>query len=388
MADVTTATGLLADLVAFPSVSADGNAAIAAHCAERLADLGAEVEWMPDATGERVNIWARIGPDAPGGLILSGHLDVVPVDGQDWASDPWRLAERDGRLHGRGTCDMKGFVACVLATLGTVDGDRLAAPIWVALTHDEEVGMHGAQRLVATLADREVGPAMALIGEPTGMGVVEAHKGCCEYTVTFRGRAGHGSAPERGVNAVLAASRYAGELLAVAGRLRARKPASAQFDPPWPTVNIGRLSGGSAHNVIPDRAELMWDMRPHDDADRAFILDGIGRFVDLVLRPEMQARAPEAEIATETVGDIAALGASPENRLRDLLIGLGCPAAPAVAFGTEAGLFQSLGCDTVVCGPGHIAQAHQADEYVDRAELARCLQVLAALPDALRERRT
>jgi acetylornithine deacetylase len=243
MTDVTTATGLLADLVAFPSVSADGNAAIAAHCAERLADLGAEVEWMPDATGERVNIWARIGPETPGGLILSGHLDVVPVDGQDWASDPWRLAERDGRLHGRGTCDMKGFVACVLATLGTVDGDRLAAPIWVALTHDEEVGMHGAQRLVATVGRiARSAPAMALIGEPTGMGVVEAHKGCCEYTVTFRGRAGHGSAPERGVNAVLAASRYACELLAVAGRLQARKTgkravrsalAHGQYRPPF-----------------------------------------------------------------------------------------------------------------------------------------------------------
>lgn len=377
------AQATLAELVAFPSVSSQPNDAISAFCAERLADAGAEVEWMPDATGDKVNLWARIGPDGPGGLILSAHTDVVPVDGQDWSADPFALTERDGRLHARGACDMKGFVACVLTAAHDLAAARLPVPVWVALTHDEEVGCIGAGRLVAALAARGVSPAMAWIGEPTGMGVVEAHKGCCEYTVTFTGRAGHGSTPERGANAVLAAHAYVAELMDLAAALRDLAPTANPFDPPFATVNVGRLAGGFAHNVIPDHAELQWDLRPLRDQDRLFVRAGIDRFVAEILLPGMRARAPEADIATAVIGEVAPLLPTPDNALRDLLGGLGCPAAPAVAFGTEAGLFQSLGADTVVCGPGHIAQAHTPDEYIETAQLARCLAVLGKLPGVL-----
>jgi acetylornithine deacetylase len=377
------ARAILAELVAFPSVSSEPNAAIAAFCADRLADAGADVEWMPDATGDKVNLWARIGPEGPGGLILSGHLDVVPADGQAWSADPFALTARDGRLHGRGTCDMKGFLACVLAAAPGLAAARLPVPVWVALTHDEEVGCIGAQRLVAALAARDLAPAMAWIGEPTGMSVVEAHKGCCEYTVTFTGRAGHGSQPASGVNAVLAAHAYVGELTRLAAALRDLAPAANPFDPPFATVNVGQLAGGSAHNVIPDRAELKWDLRPLRDQDRLFVRTGIDRFVAESLLPGMRAVAPEADVRTEVVGEIAPLLPTQGNRMRDLLGGLGCPPAPAVAFGTEAGLFQALGADTVVCGPGHIDQAHKPDEYVETAQLARCLRVLERLPAAL-----
>ncbi|MBE3638389.1 acetylornithine deacetylase [Mangrovicoccus algicola] len=371
----------LGELIAFPTVSADPNMEAIAWIAERLEAAGARVEVMADATGRKANLYAVLGGDGPGGILLSGHSDVVPVTDQDWSTDPFAMTERDGRLYGRGACDMKGFIAACLASL-----DRLKAarrPIHFAFTHDEEVGCLGAQALVEVLKTREVLPELAIIGEPTMMQVIEGHKGCCEYTVTFEGTAGHGSAPERGVNAVEYAARYVARLLELREALKARAPAGSRFDPPWSTINIGGLHGGVAHNVIASRAVLDWETRPVAPGDLDFVKAGIEGFARDVLLPEMRRVAPEADILTEVIGEVAGLVPMEENAARDLVLKLtGGNGAGVVPFGTEAGLFQSLGMDAVLCGPGSIDQAHKADEYVSLEQLGLCLDLLDRLAAA------
>ncbi|WP_172327589.1 acetylornithine deacetylase [Mangrovicoccus sp. HB161399] len=368
----------LGQLIAFPTVSAEPNLAAIRWIADRLSAAGAKVEVMEDGTGRKANLYAVLGGDGPGGILLSGHSDVVPVADQDWSSDPFAMAERDGKLYGRGSCDMKGFIAACLASL-----DRLkhaGRPVHFAFTHDEEVGCLGAQALVGVLKDRKVLPSVAIIGEPTMMQVIEGHKGCCEYTVTFEGTAGHGSAPERGVNAVEYAARYVARLLELRGELVARAPEGSRFDPPWSTINVGGLHGGVAHNVIASRAVLEWETRPVVPEDLDFVKRGISEFAEDVLLPEMRKVAPEADILTETIGEVVGLTPMAENAARDLVLKLtGGNGAGVVPFGTEAGLFQSLGIDAVICGPGSIDQAHKADEYVSLEQLQLCLDLLGQL---------
>ncbi|WP_108260048.1 acetylornithine deacetylase [Mangrovicoccus ximenensis] len=368
----------LGELIAFPTVSADPNLDAIDWIAGHLEAAGAEVEVMRDPGGTKANLYAVLGGNGPGGILLSGHTDVVPVTDQDWSSDPFEMDERGGRLYGRGTCDMKGFIAACLASL-----DRLKAagrPVHFAFTHDEEVGCLGAQALVEVLKTREVLPAVAIIGEPTMMQVIEGHKGCCEYTVTFEGTAGHGSAPERGVNAVEYAARYVARLLDLRRALMARAPENSRFDPPWSTINVGGLHGGVAHNVIASRAVLEWETRPVVPEDLDFVKRGIEEYAREHLLPEMRKVAPEADIVTETIGEVPGLTPMPQNAARDLVLKLtGGNGAGVVPFGTEAGLFQGLGIDAVICGPGSIDQAHKADEYVSLEQLQLCLDLLGRL---------
>lgn len=385
MSDLERCIALLTDLVAFPSVSSDSNLAISAYIAERLTDAGARVELHPDPSGQKANLYATLGPDRPGGLILSGHTDVVPVTDQAWTSDPFRLAERDGRLYGRGSCDMKGFIAACLAKLDVLAAAAEHRPIHFALTHDEEVGCLGAQALCQLLGARNARPAMAIVGEPTELAVVEGHKGCCEYTVTFTGTSGHGSDPAAGVNAVEYAARYSAFLLEMRSQLRARAAAGqGRFQPPETTLNIGALQGGVAHNVIAAKAMVQWEMRPVCPEDEEFVKDALERFCTTVLEPEMRAVAPHCTITTQPIGEVAGLSPTKDNTARDLTFGLvGATHATVVPFGTEAGLFQAIGIDTVICGPGSIAQAHQPDEFITLTQLERCLQMLDRLPNVL-----
>ncbi len=384
MTDLSRTQAILANLVGFPTVSADSNLAMIDHMANLLSDAGARVDLFHDDTGTKANLFATIGPDREGGIVLSGHSDVVPVTDQNWTSDPFRLEERDGRLFGRGTCDMKGFIAATLAMAPDYATRRLKRPIHFAFTYDEEVGCLGARSLVPALQARGIRPAMAIVGEPTDMRIIEGHKGCCEYTVAFQGLEGHGSNPDRGVNAVEYAVAYVARLMELRHQLRHRTPVASVFEPPWTTINIGRLSGGVAHNVIASRAELDWEMRPVQGSDAAFVRQTMADYCNDVLLPQMQAVCPDAGITTYVIGEVCGLEPMEENAARRLVAELtGANGADVVSFGTEAGLFQQMGLSAVLCGPGSIEQAHKADEYVTLSQLDQCLTMLHGLGERL-----
>ena len=371
---------ILADLVAFPTISTDPNLDLIAYLANRLGDLGARVEVFHDATGRKANLWATLGPEGDGGIVLSGHTDVVPVADQDWTSDPFVTEERAGLILGRGTCDMKGFIAAAMALAPDFAGQRLRRPLHFCFTHDEETGCMGAQALVAHLQARGIRPAMALIGEPTEMRIIEGHKGCCEYTTRFTGLEGHGSRPELGVNAAEYAIRYAGRLMELREALKARAPQGSRFEPPWTSLNIGAIRGGVAHNVIAGKAELEWEFRPVQPSDMDFVKGAIGAYVTDTLLPQMRAIHPGAGIETEIIGEIEALEPMDDNAARRLVAELtGANGADVVSFGTEAGILARLGLSAVVCGPGSIAQAHKPDEFVSLEQLDRCLDMLDGL---------
>lgn len=380
MNPLTKTTAILADLIGFPTVSTDSNLAMIAYLAEQMQAAGARVELFHNAHDTKANLFATIGPAGNGGIVLSGHSDVVPVTDQDWTSDPFKMRQADGRLFGRGACDMKGFIAACIAMAPDFAAANLTRPIHFSFTYDEETGCLGAQHLVQELTARNIKPAMAIIGEPTEMRLIEGHKGCYEYTTRFKGLEGHGSAPDTGVNAAEYAARYVARLLELRDNLKTRSPAGSRFEPPYSTLNIGRINGGAAHNVIVGKAEVDWEMRPVVKPDADFIKDNINRYVCDTLLPAMQAVAPSASIETEVIGEVCGLQPAKENAARDLVMELtGANHADLVSFGTEAGLFQNIGMDVVVCGPGSIAQAHKPDEFVTLDQLSSCLDMLKRL---------
>ena len=371
---------LLGELVAFPTVSADSNLAMIAHLAGRLESSGARVDIHLDPSGQKANLFATIGPDTDGGIVLSGHTDVVPVTDQEWTTDPFEMVDRDGRLYGRGTCDMKGFIAAAVIMAPRLTEAVRDRPLHFAFTHDEEVGCLGARALAETLRDRGLRPSVAIIGEPTSMRIVEGHKGCYEYSTHFTGLEGHGSAPDRGVNAVEYAVRYVARLLELKEALKARAPARSRFDPPWTTINTGALTGGHAHNIIPGRARVDWEMRPMQAGDADFVKADLARYCAETLLPAMRAVSPDADIVTEVIGEVDGLLPAEENEAKAILMALtGAAEAELVPFGTEAGIFQGLGMSAVVCGPGSIAQAHKPDEFLSLSQLSECLGMLDRL---------
>lgn len=373
----------LRKLVAYPTVSTESNLEITHYIAGLLDACGARIEIDHDPSGLKANLFATLGPDVDGGLVLSGHTDVVPVTDQSWSTDPFEMVERDGRLYGRGTCDMKGFLAAVLAMAPVFAKTRRERPVHFAFTYDEETGCLGAQHMASLLSQRGRRPAMAIVGEPTQMRIIEGHKGCYEYTTRFQGIEGHGSAPDLGVNAVEFAARYVTRLLDLREELKTRAPEGSPFEPPWTTLNIGAIHGGSVHNVIAAKAQVDWEMRPVHPDDAAFVQTSISAFCNDALLPAMRAIHPAATIETETIGEVAGLFPTETNSIKRLLIQLtGANNASFVPFGTEAGIFQQLGMDVVVCGPGSIEQAHKADEYLAIDQLERSLALLHKIDQA------
>lgn len=371
---------ILADLIAFPTISADSNLEMITYMADHLHACGARVDIYRDDSGQKANLFATLGPETDGGMVLSGHSDVVPVTDQKWATDPFQMTEMDGCLYGRGTCDMKGFIAATLAMAPEYAQMARSKPIHFAYTYDEETGCIGAGHLAETLRQRGIRPAMALIGEPTMMQVVEGHKGCYEYTAHFSGLEGHGSSPDLGVNAVEYAVRYVSRLLELRENLKHMAPVGSPFDPPWTTINVGSMNGGSVHNVIPPRAKVDWEMRPVQDTDAKFVKQAIDEYCRNTLLPDMQRVYPYAAITTEIIGEVAGLMPVDENEAKRILFELtGANTAHVVPFGTEAGIFQELGMDVVVCGPGSIAQAHKANEFLAIDQLQSCLNLLQKL---------
>jgi len=371
---------ILADLIGFPTVSSDGNLELIAYVQSRLDAIGARTQMTLSPCGTKANLFASVGPETDGGIVLSGHTDVVSCEGQDWSRAPFEAVEEAGRIYGRGACDMKGFIACALAMAPRFADADLVRPVHLALTYDEEVGCLGAPVLLRALAESGTRPEVCIVGEPTEMRIIAGHKGMCEYTTRFEGLAGHGSTPDRGVSAVEYAARYVARLLDLREELRVRAPEGSRFDPPETTLQVGRIFGGTSHNVIAERAEVDWELRPVTEADKTHAVETMRAYAEDVLLPAMRAVHGAAAIETEVVGDVMGLTPMAESEAIQLVTELtGVNETGLVPFGTEAGLFQAAGISTVVCGPGSIAQAHKADEFVEIDQLGACLGMLEGL---------
>lgn len=315
-----------------------------------------------------------------GGLVLSGHTDVVPVKGQNWTSDPFVPSVRDGKLYGRGACDMKGFIGVALEMLPVMLASKLSAPMHFALSYDEEIGCAGAPSMVRDLVARGVAPSGCVVGEPTGMGVVVAHKGINAYRCCVRGHAAHSSLQPQGINAIEYAARLITFISDLARQSAAEGPFDEGFDVPYGTAQTGTIQGGIAINTIPEHCEFQFEFRNLPGTNPDAIFERIERYAQGVLQPEMQARIAGTGISFETISRAPALDSGEKAALCTLIAELRQDRTQhQVSYATEAGLFQEVGVPTIVCGPGHIAQAHKADEYVALEQLAQCERFLRQL---------
>jgi acetylornithine deacetylase len=378
---IAAAKELLARLVAFDTESAKSNIALIRFVEDYLAQHGIASARVPTPDGEKASLFATIGPSDRPGLALSGHTDVVPVAGQRWDSDPFTLTERDGRLYGRGSCDMKGYLACALAMVPQFKSRHLNLPIHLAFSYDEEVGCTGVRPMIAELGKRLPLPRMVFVGEPTEMGVVDAHKGPVRWRVELTGRAAHSSMPHYGVNAIAYAGRLLGELLRMEEDLKAGAQ-DPRFDPPWTTLQITQIEGGTASNVVPVPCWFGWEIRALPGFDPMLLDRRLRTFAETHCLPEMRRTAPEAQIGIAATNQVAAYAADAGSGIVPLSLQLaGQNETYAVSYCTEAGLFQGGGAPAIVCGPGNIAQAHTANEFVSVVELEKCLRFLARLAD-------
>jgi acetylornithine deacetylase len=370
-------------LVAFDTTSARSNLELIDFVETYLVSLGADCRRSSDTAEPKANLYATLGPGVPGGIVLSGHSDVVPVDGQPWSSNPFKVEERDGRLYGRGTADMKSFLAVTLAAAPAFLRRGPARPLHLAISYDEEVGCLGVSSLIAQI-DRELPrPALVIIGEPTSMQIVNAHKGVCAFETAIHGRAAHSSQPQHAANAILAAGRLVTFLGHLATEKRRAASADSRFDPPYTTFNIGRIEGGTALNIVASDCRVVWEFRPLPEDDPAAILSRIEGFIAEELLPRLRENAPEASIETRALARVPALRPEEQGVAEGLVRRLtGRNDSAAVAFGTEGGLFQEAGYSVVVCGPGSIDQAHRPDEFIDIAQVEACERFLEDLAQA------
>lgn len=375
---------ILSKLVAFDTVSSRPNLALIEWVADRLAGEGID-SWVQhgDRPGH-ANLFATIGPPDVPGVMLSGHSDVVPVEGQQWRTDPFVLTEADGRLYGRGAVDMKGFIACVLAHAPRFRDAGLKQPVHIALSYNEEADMHGMRILARHLASAPLRPAACVIGEPTSMQVVVANKGAAIYRVRVRGHSVHSSLRDAGVSAVEAAAELIGFINGLGLALRDAGRDEA-FEFPHTSVHVGMISGGTAHNITARDCEFVFEIRSLPGVSAATLLERIRSHAESVLLPPMRAIAPECAISFEEIVDAPGLDERGNRSLAQALMPLcGCRAPRRVSFGTEAGFLVAAGVPTVVCGPGDIAIAHQPDEYVAIDQLDACSRFLGALTERLR----
>lgn len=371
--------GTLRRLVAFDTVSSRSNVALIDWVANRLDDLGVHVFVQHSAQPGKANLFATIGPQDLPGVMLSGHSDVVPVTGQDWASDPFELTERNGRLYGRGSADMKGFIACCLETAPRLAAARLRTPVHLALSYDEETDMGGMRQLAAHLAAAPVRPSACVIGEPTMMQVVIANKGAAIYRCRVRGHSVHSSLRDSGVSAVEIAAEVVAFLNALQRRLRDAQRHDG-FEFPHTSVHAGMIHGGTAHNITARDCELVFEVRALPGVAAADVVARVREHCTQALLPQMRAISPDCDITIEEIVDTPGLDERGNLHLARAMMPLcGCAQPGRVSFGTEAGILQGAGVPTIVCGPGDIRVAHQPDEHVEIAQLGKCLDFLDRL---------
>ena len=370
---------ILTDLIAFKTISGEDNSSLIDYCDDILKKLGATSFRTYDDEKKRVNLFATIKAKNSNNkkpIILSGHTDVVPVS-KGWSSDPFTATVKGDKLYGRGSCDMKGFIACTLAYAPIYSKSNLDRDIHFSFTFDEETACQGAPILIEELKQRNIKDGTCIIGEPTNIKIIDAHKGCYEYTPSFKGLSGHSSAPHKGVSAVEYASRYVNKLIELRKKLKDRAPKDSIFDPPHSTLSIGGVFGGIAHNVIADKCHVNWETRPVVKEDGVFLNQEIDKYANEILLPEMKKVFPNASIEKDIIGEIVGFDRKDKSDACELISSLtGDNSRQVVSFGTEAGLFQEIGISTVVCGPGSIDQAHKIDEFIVLDELKKCLNLL------------
>jgi acetylornithine deacetylase len=364
---------LLEKLVGFASVSSDSNLELVDFVSRYLAQFGVTAKLLPSACGKKANLWANLGPVRDGGLLLSGHSDVVPVTGQPWDTPAFNLTEKNDRLYGRGSCDMKGFVASVLAAVPALLRAPLHRPVYIALTFDEEVGCFGADELVSQMGVSLPMPAMAIVGEPSLMQPITAHKGLCAYSTTITGRDVHSSLSHLGASAVRAAAQLTQYLYELNDELAAGETCPQMQMPPFSTINVGVIKGGQARNIVARQAQLMWEYRFIPGARPEWAKLQVEKYVQEKVLPRLQKTAPHASVITQELANVPSFLAEDGSPVVSLVKQLtGQTQTSRVPYGAEAGQYSAVGISTVICGPGSIEQAHQPNEYLEKSELAKC----------------
>ena len=380
----TNSVKILSDLIGFRTISGEDNRNLINYCEDFLHKHGATSFKTFDDEKKRVNLFATIKAKNSNGnkpIILSGHTDTVPVS-KSWSTNPFEATIKDNKLFGRGACDMKGFIACALAFAPVYSKHNLKRDIHYSLTFDEETACIGAPILIKELKKRKIQDGICIVGEPTEMKIIDAHKGCYEYTTYFEGLAGHSSQPHKGVSAVEYATRYANKLIELREELKKRAPRDSIFDPPFSTLQVGGIYGGIAHNVIADKCHVNWETRPVVKEDGIFLNKKIDEFVENTLLPEMKKIFPKSNIRKQIIGEITGFNRVKNSEACELVSSLtGDNSRNVVSFGTEAGLFQEIGISTVVCGPGSIEQAHKVDEFIELSEIKKCIQFLNGIKE-------
>jgi len=370
---------ILTDLVSFKTISGEDNNSLINYCDEILKKIGATSFKTYDEEKKRVNLFATLKSKKNNNkkpIIFSGHTDVVPVS-KDWSADPFVATIKNDKIFGRGTCDMKGFIACALAYAPIFAKTNLNRNIHFSFTFDEETACQGAPILINELKKKGINTGICIVGEPTNMKIVDAHKGYYEYDTHFKGLAGHSSEPSKGVNAIEYAIRYINKLIELREILKSRTPKNSVFNPPYTTLQIGVMSGGTARNVIADKCNVEWDLRPVVKENAVFVNSEIDKFAKETLLPEMIKTYPKASIKKEIIGEVIGFDKIKNSEACEFISNLtGDNSKEVVSFGTEAGLFQEIGISTVVCGPGSIEQAHKVDEFITLDQIKKCLILL------------
>lgn len=383
MSDLTS-RAVLERLIGFATVSRDSNLELIGFIRDYLAGLGVESELFLNEEGTKANLFATIGPTDRGGVVLSGHTDVVPVDGQAWSVEPFRLSERDGRLYGRGTADMKGFIASVLAAVPAFLAQPLKTPVHLAFSYDEEVGCLGVRSMLEALEQRPNKPRLCLIGEPTELKPVLGHKGKLAMRCQVHGAACHSAYAPYGVNAIEYAAQLIGKLGEIGGELARPEHHDARFDPPFSTVQTGVIKGGRALNIVPEECEFDFEVRALPGFEAKVVAERLQTYAETDLLPRMRAVSETSDIRLKPLSAYPGL-ATPEDSEAARLVALlsGSEDFGTVAFGTEGGLFDQAGIPTVVCGPGSMDQGHKPDEFISVVQLQGCDAMLLRLRDYL-----
>ena len=375
---------LLHRLCSFDTTSRDSNLPLIEWVEDFLRPLGAELVRVPSEDGRKANLWARLGPDAPGGIVLSGHTDVVPVDGQPWVTDPFDMIEADGKWFARGTSDMKGFLALALAHAEAISRLPLKRPVHFAFSYDEEVGCAGVEPMIAEIGKRGAAPAVVWVGEPTLWSVLSAHKGIRDYEVRITGKAAHSSDPRMGASAIHEAIDLLATLRRIAREQEENAPKGSQFDPSWTTITVGEIGGGTAPNILARECRFVFDVRTVPGANPDALLQP---FLDHAARvhEKLSKLGPECGVVVDKRADAPPLQLQRDSAAEAFLRALtGDNQIRVAAFATEAGQFQKAGFPAVICGPGSVEQAHQPNEFVAVSEMEKGLQVFSRFLDTLR----